>query len=216
MISASGDVTTRFDKNHLDEDISITYRGLNPTQIKSLPMVPINLRLLSRSPQEILEKKALLDKSRSSSSWPSSSSSSSSSELPTSIIDDDRQVLLMIVEEEIAQKLVDLENVRNFFSYHDEGGDTDHVEFLRLKHHDARSTEQSLRLMVEQEEEMMRVARLGLETKRVEQRRSVEYYHTLVNTPGDSETRTPPTNQLISSRRLRPISHDEMAGILSS
>ena len=123
----------------------------------------------------------------------------------------------MIVEEEIAQKLVDLENVRNFFSYHHEGGVmVDHVEFLRLKYHDARSTEQSLRLMVEQEEEMMRVARLGLETKRVEQRRSVEYYHTLVNTPGDSETRTPPTNQLISSRRLRPISHDEMAGILSS
>ena len=52
--------------------------------------------------------------------------------------------------------------------------------------------EAKLRLIVEQEEEMMRVARLILETRRVEQRRSVEYYHTLVNTPGDSETRTPP------------------------
>ena len=56
----------------------------------------------------------------------------------------------MIVEEEIAQKLVDLENVKNLFSYHHEGGDmVDHVEFLRLRYHDVRSTEQSLRLMVE-------------------------------------------------------------------
>ena len=147
MISASGDGLTRFDKIHPDEDnyndgTSITYRGLNPVQVKSLPQVPINLRLLSRSPQEILEKKAMLENPRSS--------SSSSSELSTTNLDDEWQDLLMIVEEEIAQKLVDLENVKNLFSYHHEGGDmVDHVEFLRLRYHDVRSTEQSLRLMVE-------------------------------------------------------------------